>query len=102
VLEHTGRAQTGCEPQAPCHGTASHSAGIRAKAVLSVPDGVAKAMVEHDLSPAEATGEQWVLPMAGACPDCGWELGHESGCVLRYVGGGVPRGAREARANVPL
>jgi ribonucleoside-diphosphate reductase alpha chain len=58
--------------------------------VLSIPDGVAKAMVEHDLSPAGATGEQWVLPMAGACPECGWEIGHESGCVVRYVGGFAP------------
>jgi hypothetical protein len=58
--------------------------------VLAFPDGVAKAMVEPDLSPAGATGEQWILPMAGARPDCGWELGHESGCVVRYVGGFAP------------
>ena len=55
--------------------------------MLSVPDGVAKAMVEHDLSPEGATGEQWILPMAGARPDCGGELSHESGCVVCYVGG---------------
>ena len=65
-----------------------HPAGMGEKAVLSVPDGVAKAMAEHYL---EAEGvrpeEQLVLPVVGACPDCGGGLAHHSGCIVCTAGG---------------
>lgn len=59
-----------------------HSAGLGENAVLSVPDGVAKAMAEHYLSGGATTGGQPLLPIIGACPDCGSELARESGCVV--------------------
>jgi ribonucleoside-diphosphate reductase alpha chain len=65
-----------------------HPAGLGEKAVLSVPDGVAKAMAEHYLEAgAKDSDEQMVLPIMGACPDCGGELAHESGCVVCTAGG---------------
>jgi hypothetical protein len=59
-----------------------HPAGVGEKAVLSVPDGVAKVMAEHYLSVEGSSGDQPVLPVAGACPECGGELRYESGCVV--------------------
>jgi ribonucleoside-diphosphate reductase alpha chain len=59
-----------------------HPAGLGESAVLSVPDGVAKAMVEHYLSGEAPTGERLPPPIIGACPDCGSELAQESGCVV--------------------
>jgi ribonucleoside-diphosphate reductase alpha chain len=65
-----------------------HLAGIGEKAILSVPDDVARAISERYL---EADGshavEQLVLPIVGACPECGGELAHESGCVVCTAGG---------------
>lgn len=59
-----------------------HPAGFGPKAVLSVPDGVAKAMAEHYLSDGLAGAESPQLPMVGSCPDCSAELCHELGCVV--------------------
>jgi ribonucleoside-diphosphate reductase alpha chain len=59
-----------------------HPAGVGPGAVLSVPDGVAKAMAEHYLSsPQGPNPEESMLPIVGACPECGGSLSHESGCV---------------------
>ncbi len=58
-----------------------HPMGFGANAVLSVPDGVAKAMGEHYLveeDPAEARE----LPIIGACPDCASGLTRQEGCVV--------------------
>ncbi|CAN5794009.1 vitamin B12-dependent ribonucleotide reductase [soil metagenome] len=58
-----------------------HPAGVGPNAVLSVPDGVAKAMGEHYLveeDPAEARE----LPIIGACPDCASGLTRQEGCVV--------------------
>jgi ribonucleoside-diphosphate reductase alpha chain len=58
-----------------------HPAGVGPSAVLSVPDGVARAMGEHYLvedGPAEARE----LPIIGACPDCGSGLTKQEGCVI--------------------
>ncbi len=70
-----------------------HPAGLGGNAILSVPDGVAKAMAEHYLSgEAPTTGERRPLPIIGACPDCGSELARESGCVVcRSSGCGFSR-----------
>jgi ribonucleoside-diphosphate reductase alpha chain len=58
-----------------------HPAGVGPNAVLSVPDGVAKAMAEHYLvdGPEIETRE---LPIIGACPDCGSGLTRQEGCVV--------------------
>jgi ribonucleoside-diphosphate reductase alpha chain len=71
-----------------------HPEGVGPDAVLSVPDGVARAFAEHyfsaageDLAPVEPR-----LPVVGACPECGSELAHESGCVVcRAPGWGYSR-----------
>ncbi|MGB3635184.1 MAG: ribonucleotide-diphosphate reductase subunit alpha, partial [Rubrobacteraceae bacterium] len=58
-----------------------HPMGFGPNAVLSVPDGVAKAMGEHYLveeNPAEARE----LPIIGACPDCASGLTRQEGCVV--------------------
>ena len=58
-----------------------HPAGFGANAILSVPDGVAKAMAEHYLveeSPEEARS----LPVIGACPECSGGLTKQEGCVV--------------------
>src|SRR5919205_482563 len=58
-----------------------HPAGVGPNAVLSVPDGVARAMAEHYLvedNPAEARE----LPIIGACPDCSGGLTRQEGCVV--------------------
>jgi len=58
-----------------------HPAGVGPNAVLSVPDGVARAMGEHYLvedGPAEARE----LPIIGACPDCSGGLTKQEGCVV--------------------
>ena len=58
-----------------------HPAGFGANAILSVPDGVAKAMSEHYLveeSPEEARS----LPVIGACPECSGGLTKQEGCVV--------------------
>ena len=58
-----------------------HPMGFGPNAVLSVPDGVAKAMGEHYLveeDPAEARE----LPIIGACPDCASGLTRQEGCVV--------------------
>ena len=58
-----------------------HPAGFGANAILSVPDGVAKAMAEHYLveeSPEEARS----LPVVGACPECSGGLTKQEGCVV--------------------
>ncbi len=59
-----------------------HPAGFGKGAVLSVPDGVAKAFAEHYLSDGLAGAESPQLPIVGSCPDCSGELSHESGCVV--------------------
>ncbi|MDP9474589.1 MAG: adenosylcobalamin-dependent ribonucleoside-diphosphate reductase [Actinomycetota bacterium] len=59
-----------------------HPSGFGPKAVLSVPDGVAKAMAEHYLSDGLAGAESPQLPIVGSCPECSGELSHESGCEL--------------------
>jgi ribonucleoside-diphosphate reductase alpha chain len=58
-----------------------HPMGFGPNAILSVPDGVAKAMGEHYLveeNPAEARN----LPIIGACPDCASGLTRQEGCVV--------------------
>jgi ribonucleoside-diphosphate reductase alpha chain len=64
-----------------------HGVGFGENAVLSVPDGVAKAMAEH-YSSAEASSESKLsLPIIGACPECGGSLVAQSGCsVCRACG----------------
>ena len=59
-----------------------HPAGLGPNAVLSVPDGVAKAMAEHYLSDGAAGPAQAQLPIVGSCPECSGELSHESGCAV--------------------
>nr|WP_198004834.1 vitamin B12-dependent ribonucleotide reductase [Rubrobacter xylanophilus] len=58
-----------------------HPAGVGPNAVLSVPDGVAKAMAEHYLV-EEEDAEARELPIIGACPDCGSGLTRQEGCVV--------------------
>ena len=60
-----------------------HPAGFGQNAILSVPDGVAKAMAEHYLieEDASATRER-ELPVIGACPECGGGLTKQEGCVV--------------------
>jgi len=57
-----------------------HPAGFGPNAVLSVPDGVAKAMGEHYL--VEEKAETRELPIIGACPDCSGSLTKQEGCVV--------------------
>ena len=64
-----------------------HPMGFGPNAVLSVPDGVAKAMAEHYLLAEGPTPAAPQLPIIGACPDCGGELRHESGCHVCTTGG---------------
>ncbi len=59
-----------------------HPAGFGPSAVLSVPDGVAKAMAEYYLSDGSAGPAQAQLPIVGSCPECSGELSHESGCAV--------------------
>ena len=64
-----------------------HGVGFGENAVLSVPDGVAKAMAEHYLSAEPSSEAQLPLPIIGACPECGGSLVAESGCsVCRACG----------------
>src|ERR671912_908029 len=58
-----------------------HPAGVGPNAVLSVPDGVARAMTEHYLV-GESLPEIRELPIIGACPDCGSGLTRQEGCVV--------------------
>jgi ribonucleoside-diphosphate reductase alpha chain len=58
-----------------------HPAGVGPNAVLSVPDGVARAMTEHYLV-GENLLEIRELPIIGACPDCGSGLTRQEGCVV--------------------
>jgi ribonucleoside-diphosphate reductase alpha chain len=58
-----------------------HPAGVGPNAVLSVPDGVAKAMAEHYLVDSEGSDTR-ELPIIGACPDCGSGLTRQEGCVV--------------------
>jgi ribonucleoside-diphosphate reductase alpha chain len=58
-----------------------HPAGVGPNAVLSVPDGVAKAMAEHYLVDGQGI-EIRELPIIGACPDCGSGLARQEGCVV--------------------
>jgi ribonucleoside-diphosphate reductase alpha chain len=58
-----------------------HPAGVGPSAVLSVPDGVAKAMAEHYLVD-ETDIKTRELPIIGACPDCGSGLTRQEGCVV--------------------
>ncbi|MBA3610617.1 MAG: adenosylcobalamin-dependent ribonucleoside-diphosphate reductase, partial [Rubrobacter sp.] len=57
-----------------------HPAGFGANAILSVPDGVAKAMGEHYL--VEERADTRELPIIGACPDCSGSLTKQEGCVV--------------------
>ncbi|TCJ16891.1 vitamin B12-dependent ribonucleotide reductase [Rubrobacter taiwanensis] len=59
-----------------------HPAGVGPNAVLSVPDGVAKAMAEHYLIEENAVAEESKLPVIGACPECGSGLTRQEGCVV--------------------
>lgn len=64
-----------------------HPAGVGENKVLSVPDGVAKAMAEHYLGSEDVGPHQDALPIIEACPDCGTQLVAESGCnVCRSCG----------------
>jgi ribonucleoside-diphosphate reductase alpha chain len=58
-----------------------HPAGVGPNAILSVPDGVAKAMAEHYLV-GETLPDTRELPIIGACPDCGSGLTRQEGCVV--------------------
>jgi ribonucleoside-diphosphate reductase alpha chain len=58
-----------------------HPAGVGPNAVLSVPDGVARAMAEHYLV-EENSSEARNLPIIGACPECGSGLTRQEGCVV--------------------
>ena len=64
-----------------------HPMGFGSEAVLSVPDGVAKAMAEHYLSAEEPTPDAPQLPIVAACPDCGGELHKESDCDVCHACG---------------
>jgi ribonucleoside-diphosphate reductase alpha chain len=57
-----------------------HPAGVGPNAVLSVPDGVARAMSEHYLIEGSLPDTR-ELPIIGACPDCGSGLTRQEGCV---------------------
>ncbi|MGB3634131.1 MAG: adenosylcobalamin-dependent ribonucleoside-diphosphate reductase, partial [Rubrobacteraceae bacterium] len=59
-----------------------HPMGVGTNAVLSVPDGVAKAMAEHYLAAEEPTRDAPQLPIIGACPDCASGLTRQEGCVV--------------------
>jgi ribonucleoside-diphosphate reductase alpha chain len=67
-----------------------HPAGFGFSAILSVPDGVAKAMAEYYLSDGSAGPAQAQLPIVGSCPECSGELSHESGCAVCHSCGWVP------------
>jgi ribonucleoside-diphosphate reductase alpha chain len=58
-----------------------HPAGVGPSAVLSVPDGVARAMSEHYLI-EDSLPDTRELPIIGACPDCGSGLTRQEGCVV--------------------
>ncbi len=58
-----------------------HPAGFGPNAILSVPDGVAKAMAENYLV-EEDPAEKEKLPVIGACPECGSGLTRQEGCVV--------------------
>jgi ribonucleoside-diphosphate reductase alpha chain len=58
-----------------------HPAGVGPNAVLSVPDGVARAMSEHYLIEGSLPDTR-ELPIIGACPDCGSGLTRQEGCVV--------------------
>ena len=58
-----------------------HPMGFGPNAILSVPDGVAKAMGEHYLV-EENSAEARELPIIGACPDCASGLTRQEGCVV--------------------
>jgi hypothetical protein len=78
-----------------------HPAGVGPNAVLSVPDGVAKAFAEHYLhAGGYLAPDEPHLPIVGACPECGSELVHESGCVVCRAPGADFRGARDGRAQI--
>jgi ribonucleoside-diphosphate reductase alpha chain len=64
-----------------------HGVGFGENAVLSVPDGVAKAMAEHYLSAEASSESQLSLPIVGACPECGGSLAAESGCCVCHACG---------------
>jgi ribonucleoside-diphosphate reductase alpha chain len=58
-----------------------HPAGVGPNAVLSVPDGVARAMSENYLI-EDSLPDTRELPIIGACPDCGSGLTRQEGCVV--------------------
>jgi ribonucleoside-diphosphate reductase alpha chain len=58
-----------------------HPAGVGPNAVLSVPDGVARAMSENYLI-EDTLPDTRELPIIGACPDCGSGLTRQEGCVV--------------------
>ena len=58
-----------------------HPAGVGPNAVLSVPDGVARAMSENYLIEGSLPDTR-ELPIIGACPDCGSGLTRQEGCVV--------------------
>jgi ribonucleoside-diphosphate reductase alpha chain len=58
-----------------------HPAGVGPNAVLSVPDGVARAMSENYLI-EDSLPDTRELPVIGACPDCGSGLTRQEGCVV--------------------
>ena len=59
-----------------------HPAGVGPNAILSVPDGVAKAISEHYLAEEQGQGQRAELPVIGACPDCGAALVRREGCLV--------------------
>jgi ribonucleoside-diphosphate reductase alpha chain len=70
-----------------------HPAGVGPNAVLSVPDGVARAMSEYYLI-EESLPDTRELPIIGACPDCG------SGLTRRRAAlSATPAGTRSVARN---
>jgi ribonucleoside-diphosphate reductase alpha chain len=55
-----------------------HPAGFGPAAVLSVPDGVARAFAEH--YGLEGPKHDKAIPLASACPECGSALTRQEGC----------------------
>ena len=62
-----------------------HPAGVGPNAVLSVPDGVGKAMAEHYLRGRTDSPAELPLPIVGACPDCGEAVARRGVCPVQRL-----------------
>jgi ribonucleoside-diphosphate reductase alpha chain len=62
-----------------------HPAGVGPNAILSVPDGVAKAMAEHYLRARTDSPGELPLPIVGACPDCGEAVARRGVCPVQRL-----------------